>query len=262
MAREITRPAESERPGEPREEEAMPAYLKPLTDPAQMLRIVEALLFASDKPLAEEEIAEALPEGADVAALLEELQARHADSGVRLARVAGKWQMRTADDLRYLLRKEVKEEKKLSRVALETLAIIAYHQPVTRADIEDIRGVATSKGTLDKLMEIGWVKIRGRRRVPGRPVTYGVTEEFLTHFGLDSVRDLPGLAELKGAGLLDADLPPGFEMPQPQGQAGAESLPSLDEDDALFDAAADDQDDAEPPLDMHLPDGPGEARKP
>ncbi|HHN67684.1 MAG TPA: SMC-Scp complex subunit ScpB [Thermopetrobacter sp.] len=238
----------------------MPPYLKPLTDPAQMRRIVEALLFAADAPLAEAEIAAALPEGADVAALLKELQAKYADGGVRLAQVAGKWQMRTADDLRYLLRKEVKEEKKLSRVALETLAIIAYHQPVTRADIEDIRGVAMSKGTLDKLMEIGWVKVRGRRRVPGRPVTYGVTEEFLTHFGLNSVRDLPGLAELKGAGLLDADLPPGFEMPQPQGQAGGERLPALDEDHALFDGAA--EDDAEPPLDMHLPDGPGAARKP
>ena len=222
-----------------------PVPLRPLTDRAQQLRIVEALLFAAAQPLSDEEIAEALPEGADVAGLLEELRARHADGGVNLVRVAGKWQMRTAEDLRYLLRKDVKEERRLGRVALETLAIIAYHQPVTRAEIEEIRGVSTSKGTLDLLMDIGWVKMRGRRRTPGRPVTYGTTEEFLVHFGLESIRDLPGLAELKGAGLLDSAIPPDFEMP-----LAPPSDDALTEDEDPLEP----EDDVEPPLDMHLPE--------
>jgi len=216
--------------------------LRPHDDPAHMLRVAEALLFAASQPLSAEEIAQALPEGADVAAVLEDLREKHADGGVTLVEVAGKWQMRTADDLRYLLRREVKEQRKLSRVALETLAIIAYHQPVTRAEIEEIRGVSMSKGTLDILMETGWVKMRGRRHSPGRPVTYGTTEEFLIHFGLKSVNDLPGLAELKGAGLLDASLPPDFEIPTPE----QEGLP--DEEDPL-----EQMEEEEPPLEMHLP---------
>ncbi len=222
-----------------------PVPLRSIHDRAQQLRIVEALLFAAAQPLSAEEIAEALPEGADVAGLLEELRARHAAGGVNLVRVAGKWQMRTAEDLRYLLRKDVKEERRLGRVALETLAIIAYHQPVTRAEIEEIRGVSTSKGTLDLLMDIGWVKMRGRRRTPGRPVTYGTTEEFLVHFGLDSIRDLPGLAELKGAGLLDSAIPPDFEMP-----LAPPSDDALTEDEDPLEP----EDEAEPPLDMHLPE--------
>jgi len=218
-----------------------------LPDAAQQKRIVEALLFAAPKPLSEEELAEALPANAEVGALLEALREEYAERGVNLVRVAGKWQLRTAEDLRWLLRREQKEQKKLSKAALETLAIIAYHQPVTRAEIEDIRGVAISKGTLDVLMEAGWVKIRGRRQTPGRPVTYGTTEEFLAHFGLERIDDLPGLRELKGAGLLDADIPPDFMMPV----AKEESL--LDEENADDPFAAPEMEE-EPPLEMHLED--------
>jgi len=134
---------------------------------------------------------------------------------VNLVQVAGKWSMRTAGDLSFLLSRDAVEQKRLSRAALETLAIISYHQPVTRAEIEEIRGVATSKGTLDLLLETGWIRMRGRRRTPGRPVTYGTTEAFLVHFGLDQIADLPGLDELKGAGLLDARVPAGFSIPEP-----------------------------------------------
>jgi segregation and condensation protein B len=147
--------------------------------------------------------------------LLDELKGFYASRGINLVKVAGKWAFRTADDLAYLLERHAVEERKLSKAANETLAIIAYHQPVTRAEIEEIRGVATSAGTLDVLMEIGWVRPRGRRRAPGRPITYGTTSQFLEHFGLDSVKDLPGLAELKGAGLLDTNLPPDFKVPEP-----------------------------------------------
>jgi segregation and condensation protein B len=188
----------------------------PSSERNQQLRIIEATLFAAREPLAMSQIAAVLPAGADVEALLEALQQNYANRGVNLVRVAGKWALRTADDLSFLLRREIVEQKRLSKAALETLAIIAYHQPVTRADIEEIRGVAISKGTLDMLLEIGWVKMRGRRRVPGRPVTYGTTEAFLVHFGLNEVSDLPGVQELKAAGLLEANLPPGFEVPLPK----------------------------------------------
>ena len=151
---------------------------------------------------------------------------------------------RTADDLGYILRRETVEQRKLSKAAMETLAIIAYHQPVTRAEIEDIRGVAISKGTLDMLLDIGWVKMRGRRKTPGRPVTYGTTEAFLSHFGLNEVSDLPGLQELKGAGLLDANLPPGFDIPMPR--SGDELTPNEEP----LDGTELDQ----PPLEMHLPE--------
>jgi segregation and condensation protein B len=188
----------------------------PRADRNQHLRIVEAILFATAQPVDTGYLAGFLPEEADVAGLLADLQANYANRGVNLVEVAGKWLFRTADDLSYLLRREKVEERKLSKAALETLAIIAYHQPVTRAEIEDIRGVAISKGTLDQLLEIGWVRMRGRRKTPGRPVTYGTTEAFLSHFGLNEVGDLPGLQELKGAGLLDANLPPGFDIPMPK----------------------------------------------
>jgi segregation and condensation protein B len=194
------------------------------TDRREKLRIVEALLFAAAAPLDEAAIARHFVEGEDVRALLEELQGSYAARGVNLVRVAGKWSFRTADDLSFLLEKHAVEQRRLSRAALETLAIIAYHQPVTRAEIEEIRGVSTSKGTIDVLLETGWIKLRGRRRAPGRPVTYGTTETFLTHFGFDSIQDLPGLNELKGAGLLDSNLPPGFTMPNP------DDAPDLRED--------------------------------
>lgn len=179
------------------------------------LRMVEALLFASRDLLGVEEIAARLPPGANVPALIEALRRAYATRGVNVVEIGGKFGFRTAEDLAYLLAREQVEERKLSRAALETLAIIAYHQPVTRAEIEDIRGVATSKGTLDLLLETGWVRMRGRRKAPGRPVTYGTTEGFLLHFGLDSVGDLPGVDELKGAGLLDSRVPAGFSIPEP-----------------------------------------------
>ncbi|WP_127079641.1 SMC-Scp complex subunit ScpB [Rhodomicrobium lacus] len=187
----------------------------PSADRREKLRILEALLFAAAEPLDETSLAKHLGAKDDVRQLLEELQQLYAGRGVNLVRVAGKWAFRTAEDLSFLLEHYSIEQRKLSKAALETLAIIAYHQPVTRAEIEEIRGVSTSKGSLDVLLEIGWVRLRGRRRAPGRPVTYGTTEAFLDHFGFDSIRDLPGLAELKGAGLLDSNLPPGFSVPEP-----------------------------------------------
>ncbi len=194
----------------------------PSADRRQKLRVVEALLFAAREPLDVVTLAAHLPAGEDVGALVGELQAHYAQRGVHLVAVAGKWQFRTAPDLSGLLERERTEERKLSKAALETLAIIAYHQPATRAEIEDVRGVTLSKGTLDVLLETGWVRMRGRRRAPGRPVTYGTTDGFLEHFGFASLGDLPGLAELKGAGLLEGRLPPGFAIPDPR------DLPELD----------------------------------
>jgi segregation and condensation protein B len=183
------------------------------------LRLLEALLFASAEPLDEKTLALRLPGGVNVRAALEQLQAEYATRGVNLVRIAGKWTFRTASDLSWLMTRETVETKKLSRAAIETLAIVAYHQPVTRAEVEEIRGVSTSKGTLDVLLETGWVKLRGRRKAPGRPVTYGTTEAFLSHFGLEAIDDLPGLDELKGSGLLEGQLPAGFSVPMPSDDA-------------------------------------------
>ncbi|KJF66537.1 SMC-Scp complex subunit ScpB [Rhizobium nepotum] len=178
-------------------------------------RIAEALIFASAEPVSMAFIAERLPRGMDVIAILHGLKAAYGERGVNLVQVGGQWAFRTAGDLSFVIRSEEKEPKKLSRAALEVLAIIAYHQPVTRAEIEEIRGVQTSRGTLDVLMEAGWVRFRGRRRTPGRPVTIGTTVEFLDHFGLEELRDLPGLEELKGAGLLSGRIPSNFGVPLP-----------------------------------------------
>ncbi len=179
------------------------------------LRLLEALLFASAEPLDEKTLAARMPDGADVRAALEQLQTEYAPRGVNLVKVAGKWAFRTAGDLSWLLTKDSVVPRKLSRAAIETLAIVAYHQPVTRAEVEEIRGISAAKGTLDVLLETGWVRPRGRRKAPGRPVTYGTTEAFLSHFGLEALDDLPGLDELKGSGLLDGRLPPGFNVPMP-----------------------------------------------
>jgi segregation and condensation protein B len=179
------------------------------------LRLLEAMLFAASEPLSEKDLAARLPQGTDVSDALKRLQHDYASRGVNLVRIASKWTFRTAGDLSWLLSKETVETRKLSRAAIETLAIIAYHQPVTRTEIEDIRGVSTSKGSIDVLLETGWIKPRGRRKVPGRPLTFGTTEAFLSHFGLDAVGDLPGLEELKGSGLLDGRLPAGFAVPMP-----------------------------------------------
>ncbi len=193
------------------------------------LRILEALLFAAEAPLYEKTLAARLPADTDVTALLQRLQAEYAPRGVNLVRVGGKWSLRTAGDLAWLLTRESVVTRKLSRAAIETLAIIAYHQPVTRAEVEEIRGVTTSKGTLDVLLETGWIRLRGRRKAPGRPVTYGTTEAFLSHFGLDALGDLPGLDELKGAGLVEASLPAGFTIPVPSDD------PTLREDEEPLD---------------------------
>nr|WP_244299234.1 SMC-Scp complex subunit ScpB [Roseibium aquae] len=203
------------------------------------MRMVEALLFASADPLSREELADRLPRGADVDGILEALRRTYAARGVNLVQVAGKWCFRTAEDLSFLMRRSTEEQKKLSRAALETLAIIAYHQPVTRAEIEEIRGVSTSKGTLDVLLETGWVRMRGRRRTPGRPVTYGTTEGFLVHFGLESVKDLPGLEELKGAGLLDSAVPASFIVPMPNDVEDLTADEDPLEEDGLFDDSQD-----------------------
>jgi segregation and condensation protein B len=184
-------------------------------DHGEAMRIAEALLFASAEPLSAEALAGRLPEGADVEAILQDLVELYSSRGVNLVRVAGKWAFRTASDLSFVLARDVVEQRRLSRAAMETLAIVAYHQPVTRAEIEEIRGVATSKGTLDLLLETGWIRLRGRRKAPGRPVTYGTTPAFLEHFGLDAVQDLPGLEELKGAGFLEGRVPSDLSVPVP-----------------------------------------------
>ena len=216
--------------------------MHPHAERSQHLRIVEAILFASAEPVSIEKLQEFLPQETDIESLLSDLQENYSNRGVNLNQVAGKWAFRTAEDMSSVLRKETTEQKKLTKAALETLSIVAYHQPVTRAEIEDIRGVAISKGTLDNLLEIGWVRMRGRRKTPGRPVTYGTTEMFLSQFGLNELTDLPGLHELKAAGLLDGNIPPGFDVPIPRvtDELTADEEP-LDGTEQL-------------PLEMHLPD--------
>ena len=189
-----------------------------IVDPRRLheaARIAEALVFASAGPVSQAYIADRLPRGVDVLHVMRELKALYAGRGVNLVQLDDSWAFRTAPDLSFVIRTDETEVRKLSRAALEVLSIIAYHQPVTRAEIEDIRGVQTSKGTLDVLMEAGWVRFRGRRRSPGRPVTFGTTRDFLDHFGLEDLRDLPGLEELKGAGLLSGRIPSNFQVPMP-----------------------------------------------
>lgn len=188
------------------------------------LRMLEAMLFASERPLEAAVLKDRLPETANLDDLLRELVEHYQGRGVVLKKIADGWAFRTADDLAFLLQAETAEQRRLSRAALETLSIVAYHQPATRAEIEQIRGVSTSRGTLDVLLETGWIRLRGRRRTPGRPVTYGTTPEFLEHFNLESIVDLPGLDELKGAGLLSSNLPSGSYMPVPNDD------PDLDHD--------------------------------
>jgi segregation and condensation protein B len=192
------------------EESAADAEARP-----EELRLLEALLFAAGEPLDEATLARQLPSGVELKDALVRLKAEYAPRGVNLVRIGKKWTFRTANDLAWLLTKQTVETRKLSRAAIETLAIVAYHQPVTRAEIEDIRGVATATGTLDVLLRTGWIRPRGRRKAPGRPITYGTTENFLSHFGLEAVSDLPGLDELKGAGLLEGNMPLGFAVPMP-----------------------------------------------
>lgn len=196
------------------------------------IRVAEAILFASAEPVSADQLKSRLAEDADIDFVLGELRRHYAGRGVNLVRVAGGYAFRTAEDLSFLLQQEAVESRKLSRAALETLAIIAYHQPVTRAEIEEVRGVSVSKGTIDVLMETGWVRLRGRRRVPGRPVTYGTTSNFLDHFMLDGVSDLPGLDDLKAAGMLDSAIPATFKVPLPSDDADLQpDEDPLDEDD-------------------------------
>lgn len=176
---------------------------------AEQERMVEAILFASADPVTVSELEARLPHGADPAEALVHLRKRYEGRGVRVVKVGDAWAMRTAPDLGFLMQKETTETRKLSRAAIETLAIIAYHQPATRAEIEEIRGVAVSRGTVDQLLELEWIRFGRRRMTPGRPVTYVVTQSFLDHFGLESARDLPGLKELRAAGLLDSRPLPG-----------------------------------------------------
>ncbi|MBN9274568.1 MAG: SMC-Scp complex subunit ScpB, partial [Mesorhizobium sp.] len=182
---------------------------------AEAVRMAEAIVFASAEPVTEKQLSQRLPDGVDVPAAMAELRKIYERRGINLVRVGDAWAFRTAGDLAFLMSRDSVQQKKLSRAALEVLAIIAYHQPVTRAEIEEIRGVETSKGTLDTLLETEWVRMRGRRKTPGRPVTYGTTEKFLDHFALEEIRDLPGIEELKGAGLLSTRMPSNFSIPLP-----------------------------------------------
>ena len=201
-----------------------------MSDVADTEREIEALLFAAAGPLSEADRAKRLPEGADIPAAIAALQARYTGRGVELACVAERWRFQTAQDLAWLMTDEREEPRRLSKAAQETLAIIAYHQPVTRAEIESVRGVQASRGTLDVLLELGLVRMRGRRRTPGRPVTYGTTDAFLEHYGLATLGDLPGASEMKAAGLLSLDLPADFAVPDPNALSPDED--PLDDGDA------------------------------
>ncbi|MCU0882460.1 MAG: SMC-Scp complex subunit ScpB [Hyphomonadaceae bacterium] len=199
-------------------------------------RMVEALLFASAEPVKALALAARLPEGTDVGGALARLKRRHAGRGVRLVEVAGGWMFQTAPDLAHLMEERREEPRKLSAAALETLSIIAYHQPCTRAEIEAVRGVGVGRGTLDLLMEIGWVRPGVRRRSPGKPLTYRTTDGFLTHFNLASLDDLPGKADLQAQGLLDPRLPPDFDVPRPSlaADSDGEDESGMPEEASLF----------------------------
>ena len=195
-------------------------------------RMVEAILFASAEPVTVQDLNARMPHGSDAAEALVHLRKRYEGRGVTLARVGDAWMMRTASDLGFLMQRETVETRKLSRAVIETLAIVAYHQPVTRAEIEEIRGVSVSRGTVDQLLELEWIRFGRRKMTPGRPVTFVVTQDFLAHFGLESARDLPGLKELRAAGLLDNRVPPGSMPGLPE---------SEDDEDDAGGVAADDQ---------------------
>ncbi|MDO5630390.1 MAG: SMC-Scp complex subunit ScpB [Paracoccus sp. (in: a-proteobacteria)] len=215
--------------------EADPTRFPPPPLPEQA-RMVEALLFASATPMPLREIAARLPAGCDAPEALAHLRGQYDRRGVVLERIGDAYAFRTAPDLSFLMQDTTTEQRRLSRAATETLAIIAYHQPVTRAEIEEIRGVAVSRGTLDQLLDIGWIRVGRRRMTPGRPVTFVVTESFLDHFGLESARDLPGLTELRAAGLLESTPPdallPGLDLPRDQDED--DDIPSTDAPDDLF----------------------------
>ena len=197
---------------------------------AEQERMVEAILFASAEPVTTAELNARMPHGADASEALRVLQKRYDGRGVAVVKVGDAWAIRTAPDLGFLMQKETVETRKLSRAAIETLAIIAYHQPVTRAEIEEIRGVSVSRGTIDQLLELEWVRFGRRRMTPGRPVTYVVTQGFLDHFGLESARDLPGLKELRAAGLLENRPPPGEALADDDPEEHSQNDLFVDED--------------------------------
>jgi len=202
-------------------------------DPLFTERCIEALLFAAAEPLSDVDLAKRLPDGCDILAGIAALRARYEGRGIGLVCVANRWRFQTATDLAFLMTQEREEPRRLSKAAQETLAIIAYHQPVTRAEIEAVRGVQASRGTIDVLLELGLVRMRGRRRSPGRPVTFGTTDAFLEHYGLATLSDLPGVTEMKAAGLLEMNLPPGFSVPDPLGlRPGEDEDPLEDGDEA------------------------------
>ncbi|MFK7880562.1 SMC-Scp complex subunit ScpB [Roseobacter sp.] len=187
-------------------------------------RMVEAILFATAEPISLRELSARMPHGSDPAEALVHLRKRYEGRGVNLCKIGDAWALRTAPDLGFLMQRETVETRKLSRAAVETLAIIAYHQPVTRAEIEEIRGVSVSRGTVDQLLEMEWVRFGRRKLTPGRPVTFVVTQEFLDHFGLENARDLPGLKELRAAGLLENRPPPGLGVPGPREEDEEETV--------------------------------------
>ena len=218
-------------------------------DRFQLLRLLEAILFATTEPMAEKTLAQRLPAGADIAGLLQELAGLYANRGVHLMQLGDRWAFRTAPDLGERLQTETVVTRKLSRAAIETLAIIAYHQPVTRAEVEEIRGVALFRGTLDTLLEANWIRPKGRRQTPGRPVTWVTTDAFLDHFGLESREALPGIEELKAAGLLDARsaistlgaqamaaVPPPEDEGEEENEAEEDAAPGDDESAADFES--------------------------
>ena len=196
-------------------------------------RMIEAILFASSDPITVKEIIGRLPHGCEPEKALINLKEKYKSRGINLVKVGDCWALRTASDLSFLMQKETVEVRKLSRAAVETLAIIAYHQPVTRAEIEEIRGVSVSRGTIDLLMELDWIKIGRRRTSPGRPVTFAITQNFLDHFGLESARDLPGLKELKSAGLLESPPPPGTSAPEETWDVEAQQSELFNEEKAI-----------------------------
>jgi segregation and condensation protein B len=196
---------------------------------AEQERMVEAILFATAEPATVKELESRMPHGCDAREALEHLRKRYEGRGGNVTKVGDAWAIRTAPDLGFLMQKETVETRKLSRAAVETLAIIAYHQPVTRAEIEEIRGVSVSRGTVDQLLEMEWIRFGRRRMTPGRPVTFVVTQEFLDHFGLESARDLPGLKELRSAGLLESRPPP--SIPVPSGEDEDDDQTELFDDD-------------------------------
>lgn len=229
---EAIRALQEQSENRPRGDDGPPGVRLAIDTESKLLRTAEALLFAATEPLDLDTLRARLPEDTDVRGVIQNLQAKYEGAGVNLVEVGQRWRFQTAEDLAHLLIDEREEPRKLSQAALETLSIIAYHQPVTRSEVEEIRGVAVSKGTLDQLLELKWIRLRGRRRSPGRPVTYGTTDAFLDYFSLAAISDLPGVSDLKAAGLLSSQLPPDFTVPAPGSVLGVSDEDLFSEEEA------------------------------